>query len=124
MKPIFNFILFFRLCRACFDVREVDVNATSPNWKGTRSDSEEQFRTKSSPEGTQSDIEEQLPTQCSSRAIDTESCKNEGDHLEPSGSLPPHVIPEDKKLLSGPQQADNAPSPEKLTFVDVKRYFC
>ncbi|XP_030530883.1 STE20-like serine/threonine-protein kinase isoform X3 [Rhodamnia argentea] len=90
--------------KACFDVREVDVNATSPNWKGT-----------------QSDIEEQLPTQCSSRAIDTESRKNEGDHLEPSGSLPPHAIPEDKKLLSGPQQSDNVPSPEKLTFVDVKR---
>ncbi|XP_030530878.1 STE20-like serine/threonine-protein kinase isoform X1 [Rhodamnia argentea] len=107
--------------KACFDVREVDVNATSPNWKGTRSDSEEQFPTKSSPKGTQSDIEEQLPTQCSSRAIDTESRKNEGDHLEPSGSLPPHAIPEDKKLLSGPQQSDNVPSPEKLTFVDVKR---
>ncbi|XP_030447639.1 uncharacterized protein LOC115670483 isoform X2 [Syzygium oleosum] len=107
--------------KACFDVREVDVNATSPNWKGTRSDSEEQFPTKSSPKGSQSDIEEQLPTQCSSRAIDTESRKNEGDHLGPSGSLPPHVIPEDKKLLSGPQQADNTPSPEKLAFVDVKR---
>lgn len=107
--------------KAYFDVREVDVNATSPNWKGTRSDSEEQFPTKSSPKGTQSDIEEQLPTRCSSRAIDTESRKNEDDHLGLSGSLPPHVIPEDKKLLSGPQQADNVTSPEKLIFVDVKR---
>ncbi|XP_030447640.1 uncharacterized protein LOC115670483 isoform X3 [Syzygium oleosum] len=104
---------------ASFPIRP--VQALNPNWKGTRSDSEEQFPTKSSPKGSQSDIEEQLPTQCSSRAIDTESRKNEGDHLGPSGSLPPHVIPEDKKLLSGPQQADNTPSPEKLAFVDVKR---
>ncbi|KAF8010975.1 hypothetical protein BT93_J1571 [Corymbia citriodora subsp. variegata] len=97
------------------------VQALNPNWKGTRSDSEEQFPTKSSPKGTQSDIEEQLPTRCSPRAIDTESRKNEGDHLGPSGSLPSNVIPEDKKILGGFQQVDNATSPEKLTFVNAKR---
>ncbi|XWS32760.1 hypothetical protein CRYUN_Cryun22dG0017300 [Craigia yunnanensis] len=83
--------------KGCFDVGEVDEGANSPNWKGVTQSESEQFITKSS------------------RAMDQDAGKNEGEISRQSSSLPCQVIPEHKKLLSGSLIPDNAFSPKKVT---------
>ncbi|XP_057983935.1 serine/threonine-protein kinase BLUS1 isoform X2 [Malania oleifera] len=82
-----------------FDVGEDDASASCPNYKdASRSDSEQQFLTQSSP-----------------RAMDLESERNNGEHGGRSGSLPRHVILGPKKFFSGSLIQDNAHSPRKVT---------
>ncbi|XP_022739771.1 serine/threonine-protein kinase BLUS1-like isoform X2 [Durio zibethinus] len=83
--------------KGCFDIGEDDEGANSPNWKGVTPSESEQFITKSS------------------RALDQDAGRNEGENSRQSSSLPRQVIPEHKKFLSGSLIPDNAFSPKKVT---------
>ncbi|XWS30362.1 hypothetical protein CRYUN_Cryun24cG0110700 [Craigia yunnanensis] len=83
--------------KGCFDIGKDDEGANSPNWKGVSQSESEQFITKSS------------------RAVDQDAGRNEGENSRQSSSLPRQVIPERKKFLSGSLIPDNALSPKKVT---------
>lgn len=76
---------------------EDDEGANSPNCKGFTQTESEQFSAKSS------------------RNVDQDAGRNEGDISRQSSSLPCQVIPEDKKFLSGSLLPDNAFPPKKVT---------
>ncbi|XP_056169798.1 serine/threonine-protein kinase BLUS1 isoform X2 [Syzygium oleosum] len=85
--------------KECFDVGEEDVN-TSPSWDDTRSDSDEQLPTKSSP-----------------RAVHQDTGRNDNDDNDDfarSRSLPRQEIPNHKKFLSGPLIHDTVASAKKI----------
>ncbi|XWS44173.1 hypothetical protein CRYUN_Cryun15aG0021800 [Craigia yunnanensis] len=90
MKPL-------QALKGCFDIGEDDEGTNSPNWKGVTRSESEQFITKSS------------------RVIDQDAGRNEGENSGQSSSLPRQVIPEHKKFLSGSIIPDNAFSPKKVT---------
>lgn len=73
---------------------EDDEGAASPGWKGSsRLEIEQQYNAKA--------------------AHDQEIMKNEGENSGRNISLPRHVIPEQRKFLSGSLIPDNAFSPKK-----------
>ncbi|XWS40737.1 hypothetical protein CRYUN_Cryun17cG0021300 [Craigia yunnanensis] len=80
----------------CFDIGKDDEGANSPNWKGVTRSESEQFITKSS------------------RAVDQDAGRNEGENSGQSSSFPRQVIPEHKRFLSGSLIPDNAFSPKKV----------
>ncbi|XVE83970.1 hypothetical protein DITRI_Ditri16bG0131500 [Diplodiscus trichospermus] len=82
--------------KGCFDIGEDDEGANSPKCEGvTRSASEQITK--------------------SSRAMDQDIRRNEGENYGRSSSLPHQIIPEHKKFLSGSLIPDNAFSPKKVT---------
>ncbi|XVE67918.1 hypothetical protein DITRI_Ditri09bG0026500 [Diplodiscus trichospermus] len=83
--------------KGCFDIGEDDEGANCPNWKGV----------------TQSESEQFIPK--SSRAVDQDAMRNEGENSGQSTSLSRQVIPERKKFLSSSLVPDNAFSPKKVT---------
>lgn len=93
MKPL-------QALKDCFDVGEDDVN-TSPSWDDTRSDSDEQLPTKSSPS-----------------AVHKDAGRNDGednnDDFARSKSLPRQETPNHKKFLSGPLIQDTVASAKKI----------
>ncbi|KAB2002567.1 hypothetical protein ES319_D11G074600v1 [Gossypium barbadense] len=83
--------------KGCFDIGEDDEDVNSPNRKGVNQSGSEPFVIKSS------------------RAMDQDASRNEGENSGQSSSLLHQAIPEHKKFLSGPLIPDNAFSPKKVT---------
>ncbi|XP_040936757.1 serine/threonine-protein kinase BLUS1 isoform X2 [Gossypium hirsutum] len=83
--------------KGCFDIGEDDEDVNSPNRKGVNQSGSEPFVIKSS------------------RAMEQDASRNEGENSGQSSSLLHQVIPEHKKFLSGPLIPDNALSPKKVT---------
>ncbi|PPR96880.1 hypothetical protein GOBAR_AA23795 [Gossypium barbadense] len=80
----------------CFDIGEAE-GTNGPNWKGVTQLESEQLITKSS------------------RAMDQDAGRNEGENSGQSSSSTRQVIPEHKKFLSGSLIPDSAYSPNKFT---------
>ncbi|XP_048128098.1 serine/threonine-protein kinase BLUS1 isoform X2 [Rhodamnia argentea] len=92
MKPL-------QALKDCFDVGEDNVNM-SPSWDDTRSDSDEQLPTKSSP-----------------RTVHQDAGRNDYDNNDDfvrRRSLPHQEIPNHKKFLSGPLIQDTVASAKKI----------
>ncbi|KAA3475467.1 serine/threonine-protein kinase OSR1-like [Gossypium australe] len=87
----------FNWFRGCFDIGEDDEDVNSPNRKGVNQSGSEPFVIKSS------------------RAMEQDASRNEGENSGQSSSLLHQVIPEHKKFLSGPLIPDNAFSPKRVT---------
>ncbi|KAI5665524.1 hypothetical protein M9H77_15377 [Catharanthus roseus] len=79
--------------KGCFDVREDDMDATSPCWK----------------DGVQSDSDK-----LSRKAEDQEAGRNDGENPGQSNPLPRPAIPGHRKMLSGPLAQDSVLSPKKV----------
>ncbi|KAB2064563.1 hypothetical protein ES319_A09G028400v1 [Gossypium barbadense] len=82
--------------KGCFDIGEAE-GTNGPNWKGVTQLESEQLITKSS------------------RAMDQDAGRNEGENSGQSSSSTRQVIPEHKKFLSGSLIPDSAYSPNKFT---------
>nr|KJB33779.1 hypothetical protein B456_006G030400 [Gossypium raimondii] len=82
--------------KGCFDIGEAE-GTNGPNWKGVTQLESEQLITKSS------------------RAMDQDAGRNEGENSGQSSSSTRQVVPEHKKFLSGSLIPDSAFSPNKFT---------
>ncbi|GMI68397.1 MITOGEN-ACTIVATED PROTEIN KINASE KINASE KINASE KINASE4, TARGET OF TEMPERATURE3 [Hibiscus trionum] len=82
--------------KGCFDIVEDEEGANSPNQRGATQLESEQFITNSS------------------RAMDQDAGRYEGENSRQSSSLPRQVIPQHKKFWSGSLIPDNLP-PGKVT---------